>query len=64
LRQLRSSVSFKSLPVIVHSSRVFSREEEKELSDSDAFLYPKQAYKSEGGATGLLQVLHDAGIRA
>ena len=38
LRQIRSSVAFHSLPVIVHSSREFSSEEKKTLSDSEAFL--------------------------
>lgn len=64
LRQIRNNVSFQALLVIVHSSRVFSIEEKKEISDSGAFLYPKQEANGEGGASGLLEVLHTAGIRA
>jgi signal transduction histidine kinase/DNA-binding response OmpR family regulator len=64
LRQIRNSVSLHALPVIVHSSREFSNEEIKTLSDSEAILYPKQASKGEGGSSGLIKVLQMAGIRA
>jgi signal transduction histidine kinase/DNA-binding response OmpR family regulator len=64
LRLIRNSVAFHSLPVIVHSSREFSSEEIKTLSDSEAVLYPKQASKGDGRSSGLIEVLHTAGIRA
>jgi CheY-like chemotaxis protein len=64
LRQIRDSASFRLLPVIVHSSREFSNEERKLLSDSEAFLYPKRASRPEEASSGLLKVLHAAGIGA
>jgi signal transduction histidine kinase/DNA-binding response OmpR family regulator len=63
LRQIRDSASFRLLPVIVHSSREFSNEERALLSDSEAFLYPKRASRPEEASSGLLEVLHAAGIR-
>ena len=62
LRQIRNSISWRSLPVIVHSSREFSSEEKKSLSDSEALLYPKRASQKEGVSSGLLEVLQTAGI--
>lgn len=62
LREIRNNAALKLIPVIVHSSRELSSQERKTLSDFDALLYPKQAFKGEGGARGLLQVLEIAGV--
>jgi signal transduction histidine kinase/DNA-binding response OmpR family regulator len=64
LRHIRGTESSRLLPVIVHSSREFSGEERKLLSDSEAFLYPKRASRPEDASSGLLDVLYAAGIRA
>ncbi|MES2221803.1 MAG: ATP-binding protein [Acidobacteriota bacterium] len=62
LREIRSHGSGESLPVIVHSSRVFSSQERKMLADSGAYFFPKQAFKGEEGLRGLRQVLESAGL--
>jgi CheY-like chemotaxis protein len=64
LRQIRASASFRSLKVIVHSSREFTNEERATLSQAEAFLYPKRATRPEDASSGLIEVLHAAGIRA
>jgi DNA-binding response OmpR family regulator len=64
LRQMRNSASSRSIPVIVHSSREFSNEEQSTLSEADAFLYPKRASRPEEASRGLLEALQAAGIRA
>ena len=64
LSQIRNSTSFRSLPVIIHSSREFTNEELTTLSDGEAFLYPKRASRPEEASIGLVEVLQAAGIRA
>jgi signal transduction histidine kinase/CheY-like chemotaxis protein len=64
LRQIRDSPSHKSIPVIIHSSREFSSDEQKHLSDSGALLYSKQPTHAGPGPSGLLEILQMAGVWA
>ncbi len=64
LSQIRDNSSLRSLPVIIHSSREFSSDERKTLSNSGAFLYPKQAPNSTTSPSSLLEILQAAGICA
>ena len=64
LSQIRNSTSFRSLRVIIHSSREFTNEELTTLSDGEAFLYPKRASRPEEASIGLVEVLQAAGLRA
>jgi signal transduction histidine kinase/DNA-binding response OmpR family regulator len=64
LRQIRNSVSFRLLPVIVHSSREFTNEERTTLSKADAFVCPKRPSRPEDTSSGLFEALQAAGIRA
>jgi len=63
LRELRRIASYRSIPVIVHSSREFTAEDRKFLADSEVTLFPKQAYRGETDSLRLLQVLESTGIR-
>ena len=64
LRQIRDRPSLQSLPVIIYSSREFSSDERKALSDSGALIYPKQAPKGGASSSGLVEMLQTAGVRA
>jgi CheY-like chemotaxis protein len=62
LQEIRKSSSLRSLPVIVHSSREFSSQEQRTLLESAAFFYPKRASRTEVSSRELRQVLEAAGI--
>lgn len=62
LREVRSLVPSKSVPVIIHSSRELSDQEITLISDADAFIYSKHQFNEEGGSQGLLQLLGATGI--
>lgn len=63
LRELRRMDSYRAIPVIVHSSREFSVEENKLLADWEVIVFPKQSYKGQSDSRRLLQVLEATGIR-
>jgi len=62
LRELRSLVSSKAIPVIIHSSRELSSQEMNLISDEHAFIYSKHQFNEEGGSQGLLKLLGATGI--
>jgi signal transduction histidine kinase/DNA-binding response OmpR family regulator len=64
LRQIRNRPSLQSLPVIIYSSREFSSDERKALSDAAALIYPKQTPRGGASPNGLLEMLQTAGVRA
>lgn len=62
LQHIRSSPVFRSLPVIVHSSRDFSSQELNKLIESEAFLYPKRVSEKEISSRELRELLVAAGV--
>lgn len=62
LREIRNIARCQSLPVIIHSSRIFSSQERKQLSDANAHFFPKQAFKTDDAVRGLRQILESLGI--
>jgi signal transduction histidine kinase/DNA-binding response OmpR family regulator len=62
LREMRSVPSSRTIPVIVHSSRDLTGQEESLLLEAEAYVYPKREFSKEGGPQGLLQLLEAVGI--
>jgi CheY-like chemotaxis protein len=62
LREIRNTSTLRTLPVIIHSSREFSKQEERTLLESEALLYPKGKSKTEISSRELRQVLEAAGL--
>jgi CheY-like chemotaxis protein len=63
LHEIRVNAVSKALPVIIHSSRALSQQEQKLLfSDKRTIVYSKRTFEEEGGPGGLLRTLQSMGL--
>lgn len=62
LREIRRDSNSANIPVIIHSSRELSANEQRSLSDAHAYIYPKQLFKNENGMKSLVELLQTAGV--
>ncbi len=62
LREIRGNFHTKEIPVIIHTSKDLSPEEQDELSSLGAVLYPKREFSSDEGSEKLQELLKFAGM--
>jgi signal transduction histidine kinase/CheY-like chemotaxis protein len=62
LRELRGSLSFGEVPIVIHSSKDLTLEEVKFVTGLGAFIFPKGVFSGQEGLARLSDALTDAGI--
>jgi CheY-like chemotaxis protein len=62
LREIRSNPFARDVRIIVHTSKDLSPQEQDEIADLGALIYPKREFSSHEGAETLREVLAAAGI--
>ena len=63
LREIRDNPATQGTPVVIHSSKIFTEQEDSFLRDSGALIYPKQPLGDRQSERRLREILSSAGLQ-